>query len=48
MSADPRVDMQSVATAVIPYAAPLAEYPSVNPRPDLQDDGRGATGVAAN
>jgi hypothetical protein len=30
------VDMQSVATAVIPYAAPAAEYPSVNPRPDLR------------
>jgi hypothetical protein len=30
------VDMQSVATAVIPYAAPAAEYPSTNPRPDLR------------
>jgi hypothetical protein len=30
------VDMQSVATAVIPYAAPAAEYPSPNPRPDLR------------
>src|SRR4051794_23051736 len=30
------VDMQSMATAVIPYAAPPAEYPSVNPRPDLR------------
>src|SRR3954469_8730823 len=30
------VDMQSVATAVIPYVAPAAEYPSTNPRPDLR------------
>ncbi|MEH2539206.1 neuraminidase-like domain-containing protein [Bradyrhizobium sp. AZCC 1699] len=30
------VDMQSVATAVIPYAAPAAEYPNPNPRPDLR------------
>lgn len=30
------VDMQSVATAVVPYAAPPAEYPGVNPRPDLR------------
>jgi Tc toxin complex TcA C-terminal TcB-binding domain len=30
------VDLQSVATAVIPYVAPAAEYPSVNPRPDLR------------
>jgi hypothetical protein len=30
------VDMQSVATAIIPYAAPAAEYPSTNPRPDLR------------
>ena len=28
--------MQSVATAVIPYTAPAAEYPSPNPRPDLR------------
>ncbi len=30
------VDMQSVATAVIPYAAPAAEYPGTSPRPDLR------------
>src|SRR5205823_3161564 len=30
------VDMHSVATAIIPYAAPAAEYPSTNPRPDLR------------
>jgi hypothetical protein len=30
------VDMQAVATAVIPYTAPAAEYPGVNPRPDLR------------
>jgi hypothetical protein len=30
------VDMQSVATAVIPYSPPAAEYPSPNPRPDLR------------
>jgi hypothetical protein len=30
------VDMQSVATAVIAYTAPAAEYPSTNPRPDLR------------
>ena len=30
------VDMQSVATAVIPYVAPAAEYPGTNPRPDLR------------
>jgi hypothetical protein len=30
------VDMQSVATVVIPYAAPAAEYPGTNPRPDLR------------
>jgi hypothetical protein len=30
------VDMRSVATAVIPYAAPAAEYPNPNPRPDLR------------
>jgi hypothetical protein len=30
------VDMQSVATAVIPYAPPPAEYPSGSPKPDLR------------
>jgi hypothetical protein len=30
------IDLQSVATAVIPYTPPAAEYPSVNPRPDLR------------
>jgi hypothetical protein len=30
------VDMQSVATALIEYTAPAAEYPSPNPRPDLR------------
>jgi Tc toxin complex TcA C-terminal TcB-binding domain len=30
------VEMQSVATAVIPYAPPAAEYPSVSPKPDLR------------
>src|SRR6185369_8643593 len=30
------VDMQSVATAAIPYVAPAAEYPGTNPRPDLR------------
>ena len=30
------VDMQSVATAVIPYNPPAAEYPSGNPRPDVR------------
>jgi Tc toxin complex TcA C-terminal TcB-binding domain len=30
------IDMQSVATAVIPYVAPAAEYPAAAPRPDLR------------
>ena len=30
------VDMQSVATAMIPYTPPAAEYPSGNPKPDLR------------
>jgi hypothetical protein len=29
-------DLQSVATAIIPYAAPAAEYPNPNARPDLR------------
>jgi len=30
------IDMQSVATAVIPYVAPAAEYPGTAKRPDLR------------
>ena len=30
------IDLQAVATAVIPYNPPAAEYPAINPRPDLR------------